>query len=108
MKKKIKKHKHFYSSFWNIAADNMDDIHTFHKRSYEAAGNFGDLSTSDRAIMLAKLAPLFILKTLLVIALELFYLLLAAFHLIVPKKLKDIRAQLAVVGVIVRKTAWFQ
>lgn len=75
----------------------MDDIHTFHTRSYEAAAALGDLSPSNRTLLMLKLAPILIVKTLIVVVLELFYLLLAAFHLVVPKKLKDIRGQLAAV-----------
>lgn len=83
----------------------MDDIHTFHTRSYEAAGDLRHSFSSNRTLMMVKLAPIFIVKTLIVIVLELFYLLLAVFHLIVPKKLKDIRGQLAAVGVILRKNS---
>lgn len=76
----------------------MDDVHTFHTRSYDKADEIKELSVIRRIIMITTLLPGIIVKTLIVAVLQLWYLLLGAFHLIVPRKLKDIRGQLAVVG----------
>ncbi|XP_055311358.1 uncharacterized oxidoreductase YoxD-like [Sitodiplosis mosellana] len=75
----------------------MEDVHTFHTKSYERADDLEVLCPSRRAIMILKLLPGLIVKTLIVIVLELYYLLLALFHLIFPRWLKDIRGQLAAV-----------
>lgn len=76
----------------------MDDVQNFHTRSYEKADDMPKQSVLQKVFIVLPILPALLVKTLIVFVLESYYILLAAFHLVVPKKLKDIRGQLAVVG----------
>lgn len=76
----------------------MEDIHSFHTRNYDKASKFNVASPLQRILTLLPLLPSIIAKTLLVVLLEIFFVLLELFHLIVPKPMKNIRGQLAAVG----------
>lgn len=77
----------------------MDDVHSFHTRSYEKANSDDfEISPMRRTLVLLSVLPSLIVKTLFVLAAEIYYLLEAIFHFFVPKTLKDIRGQLAAVS----------
>lgn len=78
----------------------MDDVHSFHEHSYEKADDLEEPGLARRIYLILTLVPGLIVKTLIIVVLQLYYLLLGGFHLIVPRTLKDIRGQLAVVGLI--------
>lgn len=86
----------------------MDDVHTFHKYSYEKADDLKELSLARKIYVLLPLLPGLLVKTLIIAVLQLYYLLLGGFHLIAPRTLKDIRGQLAAVGLIQTKQLKFQ
>ncbi|XP_031626085.1 17-beta-hydroxysteroid dehydrogenase 13-like [Contarinia nasturtii] len=75
----------------------MDDVHSFHTRKYEKADELQEPNFIRKSLVLLQILPGLVLKTLIIVVLELYYLLLAVFHLIVPKPLKEIRGKLAVV-----------
>lgn len=77
----------------------MDDIHTFHTRSYDKADDLKEPNFMRRSLVLLQLIPGLLLKGLVIVLAELYYLLLAGFFSIVPKKLIDIRGKLAVVSI---------
>lgn len=79
----------------------MDDVHTFHTRSYDKAKEIEPPSPVQRAIVILKLLPSFIVKVLIIIVLELYYRLLPIVQFFVPKKLIDIQGHLAVVSATV-------
>lgn len=81
----------------------MDDVHKFHEHSYEKADVLEDPGLARRIFLILPLVPILIVKTLIIVVLQLYYLLLGGFHLIVPRTLKDIRGQLAAVGLIQTK-----
>lgn len=77
----------------------MEDVHTFHTRNYDRSELFKDPTLMQRFLTLLPVLPSIVLKTLAVILLEIFYVLRELFHFMVPRTLKDIRGQLAAVGV---------
>lgn len=80
----------------------MDDaqIKTFGEQSYSKAEELDLPPPSQRVLLILKVLPGLIIKSLIVLVLPFYFLLLHIFHLFVPKTLKDIRGQLAAVGSI--------
>lgn len=78
----------------------MDNVHTFHNRKYDKADDLEDVCWQHQALILLTIVPGMVLKALILIVLEIYYLLLGGFNLFVPKTktLKDIRGQLAAVS----------
>lgn len=76
----------------------MDDIQSIHTRTYAKSTDIQEISSLQRALTIGKAFPSLLVKTLIVTAVAIYYLLLALFHYFVPKSLKDIRGQLAAVS----------
>lgn len=81
----------------------MDDVHTFHTRAYDKSVDFEEQSLLQRAIKIAPAVPNLIVKTSIVICALIYHLVQQILHCFVPKPLKDIRGQLAVVSVTLCK-----
>lgn len=75
----------------------MDDVHSFHTRSYEKA-DYEEPTPMRRTLVILSVLPSLIVKTLFVVGAEIYFLLETIFHYFVPKTLKDIRGQLAAVS----------
>lgn len=76
----------------------MDDIQGFASKSYEIAQKVPELTIAQHANIIFVVVPGILVKTVICIVVSLFYILRSLFYLIVPKPLKDIRGQLAVVS----------
>lgn len=77
----------------------MDDIQSIHTRAYSKSTDFvEEITPIQRAVTLGKALPSLIVKTLIVHVAAVYYLLLSLYHYFVPRELKDIRGQLAVVS----------
>lgn len=76
----------------------MDDIQSIHTRAYGKSTDLEEITLLQRAVVIGKVLPSLIVKTLIVIAVAIYYLLLALFHYFLPKPLKDIQGQLAAVS----------
>lgn len=80
----------------------MEDIHSVGNQKYEKSAEVKEAPIR-RAFVLLSLAPMFLVKLTIVILCQIYYSLLAIVYLVLPRSLKDIRGQLAVVGAI-----WFR
>lgn len=76
----------------------MDDIQSFHTRSYDKSEDLEEVTPLQRAITIIKVLPILIFKSLILGFVFIFYSLKAVFHLFVPKTMSDIRGQLAAVS----------
>lgn len=76
----------------------MDDIQSIHTRAYSKSTDFGEITPLKRAVTLGIALPSLIVKALIVNVVAMYHLWLQLYHYFVPKALKDIRGQLAVVS----------
>lgn len=77
----------------------MDDLHSFHTRSYDKSDDVEEISPWQQAISLIAALPLMLAKLLIVGLALIFEFLQQIFFSIVPRPLNDISGQLAVVSV---------
>lgn len=77
----------------------MDDLHSFHTRSYDKSDDVEEISPWQQAISLIAALPLMVAKLLIVGLALIFEFLQQIFFSIVPRPLNDISGQLAVVSV---------
>lgn len=78
----------------------MDDLHSFHTRSYDKSDELEEIKPWQKAISLLIALPLLLVKLLIILLALIFEVLKFFFFCIVPRPLNDIRDQLAVVSVI--------
>lgn len=78
----------------------MDDLHSFHTRAYDKSDDDSkDIKAWQRAISIVTALPLVLVKLIIVALALICELLKFCFFCIVPRRLNDIRNQLAVVSV---------
>lgn len=80
----------------------MDDIHSFHTRTYEKSADIEEQTLQQRFITLAPVIPILIGKLFIVLCALIFELFKQIFYCFVPQPLTNIRGQLAAVSVIPR------
>lgn len=76
----------------------MDNIQSINSYTYTKSVDLEEITAIQRAFTIGKVLPSLVLKTLIVSVAAIYYLLLAVYHYFIPKALKDIRGQLAVVS----------
>lgn len=77
----------------------MEDVHSFHTRVYDKSEDLKKINILKRIFLYAKTFPILIVKLLVVGIVLIYELLKQILFWIVPKPLRDIRGQLAVVSV---------
>lgn len=78
----------------------MDDIHTFHTRTYDKSDDFENPSLFSRISVLVQAVPILLVKLFIVICALIYHSIQQVVYCFVPRPLTDIRGQLAVVSVI--------
>ena len=76
----------------------MDDIQSIHTRAYNKSIDLEAITPFQRAVTIGKALPSLIVKTIILHFAAIYYLLLSLYHYFVPKPLKNIHGQLAVVS----------
>lgn len=76
----------------------MDDIHTFHTRSYDKSDDFEEPSLLQRVSVLIQAVPILLVKLFIIICAFIHHSIQQVFYCFVPRPLTDIRGQLAVVS----------